>query len=73
MSEKRDLKNLSALCGDTSPGSTFNGLSHSIGVMVTNFVLNVKLDSTLRYGTGTSLLKADSMCVARSGLGILGP
>lgn len=72
MSEKRDLENLSALCGDRNPGATFNGLSHAIGGCGDlNFVLNVKLDSRLRYGTRTSPLKLNSTCVVRTGVGII--
>jgi len=66
---------MSALCGDRNPGATFNGLSHAIGGCGDlNFVLNVKLDSRLRYGTRTSSLKLNSTCVIRTGVGIvLGP
>ena len=72
MSEKRDLENLSALCGDRNPGATFNGLSHAIGACGDlNFVLNVRLDSRLRYGTRTSPLKLNSTCVVRTGVGII--
>lgn len=52
-------KNFVCPCGDRSSGSTLKGLSHSIEVVVTNFVLNVRLDSSLRYGTKTNLLKLD--------------
>jgi hypothetical protein len=48
LSGKSDLKNLSALYGDRSLGSTFNGFSFSIGMMTAYFVLNVRLDSRLR-------------------------